>query len=136
VIGVALLDTSVGRPGPILIIDDDDAVRTAIDAALSAEGYDVVTASDGIAGLEAATTQILALILLDVRMPGMDGPQFARAYSHIPGPRAPTVVVTAVENGAAWARRIGAAAHLGKPFDLEELLAIVERYAGPPERID
>jgi CheY-like chemotaxis protein len=134
--GVPLLETSDGRPAPILVIDDDDAVRRAIDAALSAEGYDVVTASDGIAGLEAATTQILALILLDVRMPGMDGPQFAQAYSHLPGPRAPTVLVTAAENGAAWARRIGAAAHLGKPFDLEELLAIVERYAGPPDRID
>jgi CheY-like chemotaxis protein len=136
VIGVSLLETSVGRAGPILVIDDDDAVRTAIDAALSAEGYDVVTASDGIAGLEAATTHFLALILLDVRMPGMDGPQFALAYSLIPGPHAPTVVVTAAENGAAWARRIGAAAHLGKPFDLEELLAIVEQYAGPPDRID
>jgi twitching motility two-component system response regulator PilH len=135
-IGVSPLETSVGPAGPILVIDDDDAVRIAIDAALSAEGYDVVTASDGIAGLEAATTQILALILLDVRMPGMDGPQFALAYSLVPGPHAPTVVVTAADNGAAWARRIGAAAHLGKPFDLEELLAIVERYAGPPDYID
>jgi two-component system, chemotaxis family, chemotaxis protein CheY len=136
VIDVALLETSVGRPGPILVIDDDDAVRTAIDVALSAEGYDVVTACDGIAGLEAAMTHFLALILLDLRMPGMDGPQFARAYSLFPGPHAPTVVVTAAENGASWARQIGAAAHLGKPFDLEDLLTIVERYAGPPERID
>lgn len=136
-IGGSLLDSSPGDSRAlILVVDDDDAIRSALDIALSAEGYDVLTASDGAAGLRAAASHSLALILLDIRMPGMDGAEFARAYRDVPGPRAPTVVISAAEDAAAWARRIGAEAHLGKPFDLNELLAIVERYTGRPNRLD
>jgi CheY-like chemotaxis protein len=136
-IGGSVLETASGSPrGPILVVDDDDAVRGALDAALSGEGYEVLTARDGSAALEVAATHPLALILLDIRMPGMSGPEFAQAYRRVPGPRAPTVVLSAAGDAGAWARIIGAQAHLGKPFDLDELLRLVERYAGRAARVD
>ena len=120
----------------ILVVDDDDGVRTAVDAALSAEGYHVVAAADVPEALARASDDLPALILLDMRMPGMDGPDFARAYASFPRPRAPIVVLSAAEDASAWARRIGAVGHLAKPFDLNDLLALVARYVGSPARLD
>jgi CheY-like chemotaxis protein len=67
------------------------------------------------------------LILLDLRMPHMDGWELAR---ELRARRAaiPIVVVTAAQNARQWAEDVGAEAYLAKPFDLEELLAIVQRY--------
>ena len=69
-------------------------------------------------------------------MPGMDGWEFARRYRALPaappGPPAPLVCVTGEPDRAAWGARLGAAATLGKPFDLDALVAVVARYALPP----
>ena len=65
-------------------------------------------------------------------MPVLNGWEFARRYRARPGPHAPIVCVTAAAGAAAVAARgaqVGAVASLGKPFDLEELLALVRRYA-------
>jgi DNA-binding response OmpR family regulator len=135
-IGGSVLGTAEDSHALILVVDDDHGVRGALDAALSAEGYDVVSVPDAAAGLEAAATFSVALILLDITMPGMDGSEFVRAYARTPGPHAPTVVLSAAGDGRALARMLGAQDYLGKPFELDDLLLVVSRYAGAPVRLD
>jgi CheY-like chemotaxis protein len=114
---------------PVLVVDDDDGIRDSIDMTLSDEGYRVLTASDGADALTLVDQHSPSLILLDMRMPVMDGWQFARAYRQRPGPHAPIVVVTAAHEAAARAAQIRADDYIAKPFDLERLLEMVERHA-------
>jgi CheY-like chemotaxis protein len=113
---------------PILVVDDDEPLRTMMQLALEDEGYPVVSASDGAEALEAVQAQRPRLILLDMRMPRVNGWEFAAAYRKLPGPHAPIVVVTAGHDAAQKAREIAADDHLGKPFDLDQLFAVVERH--------
>lgn len=115
---------------PILVVDDDESIREFVSVALADEGYRVLTAADGAAALELVRYQSPGVILLDMRMPIMDGWEFSRAYQRTPAPHAPIVVVTAARDAAARAAQIHADGYLAKPFDLEELLDIVERLAG------
>jgi CheY-like chemotaxis protein len=114
--------------GPVLVVDDDATIREVVDALLSEEGYEVVTAADGAAALARVRERPPGLILLDMRMPGMDGWAFARAYHRSPGPHAPIVVLTAAREAAERAAQIGADGVLSKPFDLDELLDLVGRH--------
>ena len=116
------------RP-PVLVVDDEAAIRGVVVAALAEEGYAVAEAADGAAALASVRAAPPCLILLDLRMPGMNGWEFARRYRARPGPRAPLVCVTAAVDAAAWGAQVGAVAALGKPFDLDELLALVARHA-------
>ena len=113
------------------MVDDDEPVRRLLVWALTDEGYAVREAADGAVALARAQEAPPGLILLDMRMPVMDGWAFARRYHTRPGPHAPIICVTAAADAAAVAARgaqIGAVASLGKPFDLDELLALVRRY--------
>lgn len=114
----------------VLVLDDDKAIRELLEDALSARGYEVVLARDARSALEQIAHNPPALILLDLRLRGMDGAEFARAYRRFPGRHAPTIVVSAADDAAAQARELGAQAHLRKPFDVDELIGLVERYAG------
>ena len=118
-----------GRPRPILVVDDDAAIRRVVAAVLADEGYTVAEAPDGGAALARARAAPPRLILLDMRMPGMDGWEFARRYRRLPGPPAPNICVTAAVDAAARGAQIGAVAALAKPFDLDELVALVGRHA-------
>jgi two-component system chemotaxis response regulator CheY len=118
--------TSAGRQ--ILVVDDDESIRSFVELALDAEGYAVATASNGAMALEVAGRAQPELILLDMRMPIMDGWAFARAYRARPGPHAPIVVITAATDAGERAAEVQADAYLGKPFDLDDLLDIVGRY--------
>ena len=117
---------------PVLVVDDDAAIRAVVVAVLRDEGYAVAQAADGAAALAATRAAPPRLILLDLRMPVMTGWEFARRYRALPGPHAPIVCVTAAVDAAALGAQLGAAAALGKPFTLDDLVAIVARHAGPP----
>jgi len=120
------------RPkGPVLVVDDDEAILDVVQMVLSEAGYEVLTAADGAEALAAADRRPPRVILLDMRMPVMDGWQFARAYRQAPGPHAPIVVVTAAVDAARRAAEVDAEDVLPKPFRVEELLAVVDRYAEP-----
>ncbi|MBV9282791.1 MAG: response regulator, partial [Chloroflexi bacterium] len=67
----------------------------------------------------------------DMKMPGVDGWAFARAYRQRSAPRPPVVVVTAAGDAASWAAEIAADDVLAKPFDLDHLLELVARYTTP-----
>jgi two-component system, chemotaxis family, chemotaxis protein CheY len=122
-----------GAAPVVLVVEDDAATRALLRDVLEDAGYAVRVAADGAAGLRAARAVRPALVLLDLRLPGTDGWAFAAAYRRAPAPRAPVVVLTADVDAAAYAAGLGAAGHLLKPFDLDELLALVRRLtAGPP----
>lgn len=116
----------------VLVVDDDEAIRQYIEWALSDEGYDVLAASDGAVALDVLMRQSPDLILLDMRMPVMDGWAFASAYHALPPPHAPIVVITAARTEQNPAAEIGAAGSLAKPFDVEELLSVAECYTASP----
>jgi len=109
----------------ILVVDDDVNIRQIVRMCLADEGYDVYEAANGMAALEALGTAQPDLILLDMRMPVMDGLEFARQYSLSPGPRAPIVAFVAALNAEQECAELPAAAILNKPFDLDDLLQAV-----------
>jgi CheY-like chemotaxis protein len=112
----------------ILVVDDDTSIRSFVEMALDSEGYAVSTATNGVQAL-AVTDQVHPdLILLDMRMPIMDGWTFARMYRDQAGPHAPIVVITAATDAGERAAEIQADGFLGKPFDLDELLVLVSKY--------
>lgn len=114
----------------VLVVDDDAPFLGMLVAALEDDGHTVTTASDGRAALVKTSHMAPDAIVLDVRMPGMDGPAFARAYSRGRGPRAPIVVIS----GYAGARTEvdSAVAYLSKPFDIDRLLALLRELAAAP----
>jgi CheY-like chemotaxis protein len=116
-------------PRQILVVDDEASIRDLVTLALGAEGYEVVSALDGMAALDWLATSRPAVILLDMRMPIMNGWEFARAYAQLPGPRAPLVIRSAARNAATYAAEVKADACLAKPFDLEDLYACVAQFA-------
>lgn len=113
----------------ILVVDDDDSIREFIEMALSDDGYEVAAAPDGQTALDLALKSRPSLILLDMRMPGMDGWKFSRSYHESPGPHAPIVVLTAARDAAASAAEIQADGFLAKPFDLAELVQLIRKFS-------
>jgi two-component system, chemotaxis family, chemotaxis protein CheY len=110
----------------ILVIDDDPAILTTVEEILHDEGYIVRKAGNGLEGLATLEQRLPALILLDMRMPVLDGWGFVRVL-HERGLNVPLVVMTAAQDARRWAHEVGATGVLPKPFDLLELLAVVEQ---------
>ena len=118
---------SDGQQSTVLVVDDDTSILDTVSSILSGEGYDVVSAATGEEALAAVARKPPLLILLDMRMPMMDGWAVARALRE-QGVSVPIVVMTAAESAKRWADEVGAAGYLAKPFGLDELLATVERF--------
>lgn len=116
----------------VLLVDDDADIRRVIAYVLADEGYEVVEASDGQAALQLVSTQHPDIILLDMKMPGIDGWEFARLYRELYHRQAPIIVLTAAQDVEQRAADIKAEAYLSKPFDLEGL---VERVAEVARRL-
>jgi len=117
--------------GPVLVVDDDPAIRNFVIWVLEEEGYRVDSAVHGEAALEAIAREAPRAILLDMSMPVMDGWAFASAYRSMPGPHAPIIVMTASHTSAEWCADVQADRCLHKPFELTALLEAVEALAGP-----
>ena len=117
--------------GPILLVEDDPAMRDAVIELLEGEGYAVRCAANGRQALEVlARSEAPSLILLDLMMPIMDGWQFLaerRRLADSGARRAPVVLLSGLGfiRGAA-----GVADFLRKPIDPEALLGCVRRFAG------
>lgn len=117
----------------VLVVDDDPGILATISEILAAEGLDVTAVETGAEAVARVRERRPSLVLLDMRMPGMDGWAVARAL-HQDAPGLPIVVMTAAENAAAWAAEVAADAYLAKPFQLDDLLRVVERFRGGGSR--
>jgi DNA-binding response OmpR family regulator len=118
----------------VLVVDDDESIRQVIEMALADDGFEVALAEDGQGALAAAARFRPDVILLDMRMPGVDGWRFAEAYRATAGPHAPILVLTAARSAAESAADIRADAYLAKPFELAELLRLLwGLVARPPD---
>ncbi len=114
----------------ILVVDDDVQMLQMARMILEEEGYEVCTAADGLEALQSVEQRMPDLILLDWRMPVMDGATFAAEFRAKYGDSAPILLLTAGNDPEGAAERIGAVASLGKPFDLDSLIAAVEGHVG------
>jgi two-component system chemotaxis response regulator CheY len=113
---------------PILVVDDDEIILQSVELVLADEGYDVVVASNGKEALERVEQRPPCLVLLDMKMPVMDGWAFAAAYRERPAPHAPILVMTASQDTRSRAADIGGDGYLAKPFDVDHLLDLVQRH--------
>jgi DNA-binding response OmpR family regulator len=111
----------------ILIVEDEFAVARGIQFALQQEGYEVVVARSGEEGLEFATGQAPDLVVLDVRLPGIDGFEVLRRL-RAAGSKAPVLVLTARDDEVdkVIGLELGADDYLTKPFGLRELMSRIK----------
>jgi CheY-like chemotaxis protein len=114
----------------VLVDDDDEGVRAVMATALEDDGWTVATAENGHRALEALQLAQPDAIILDLRMPAMDGLTFAERYRAFPEPRAPLILISATVTHAAI-EECGAVTGLRKPIDLDVLLDTVREYAIP-----
>jgi two-component system, response regulator FlrC len=114
---------------PILVVEDDPALREALTDTLEMAGYRAIAASDAEHALTCLENSAPGLILTDVQMPGMDGHALLRALK-ARHPEIPVILMTAYGqiNRAVQAMRDGAADYLPKPFEPDSLLATVARH--------
>jgi CheY-like chemotaxis protein len=122
------------EPKPILVVDDDPSILAVVADILESEGYRVSTASNGMDGLEMMQLSPFELVILDMRMPMVDGWSFTSFLDAIET-NVPILVVTAADNAHEWAEEVGAARYLKKPFELPELLGAVSDIIGPPQTV-
>ncbi|MDA8210317.1 MAG: sigma-54 dependent transcriptional regulator [Clostridia bacterium] len=112
----------------ILIIDDEEHMRWIIEKALTRENYRTVSAANGSEGLATFADRSPDLVLLDLKLPDMDGVEVLRAMKQ-EQPQVPVIMITAhgtVET-AIQAMKMGAADYISKPFDMEELKLLIRR---------
>jgi len=117
------------RPGcRILVVDDEPNIRRLLEATLSRAGYEVDTAPDGETGLRHFTEGPPDLVLMDLRMPGLNGLETLREMRTL-HPQAQVILMTAYASveTAVEALRNGAFDYIIKPFDLDEVTMLIER---------
>ena len=123
-----LLTREVAGVPRILVIDDDPNVCRLVSDVLELEGYDVVIAADGFAGLRAVEAEQPDCVVLDVMMPGLDGHGVLQRIRSGAGRHLPVVMLTAAaDDNQAWrAWSEGVDYFLSKPFEPEELLRFLD----------
>ena len=121
----------------ILVADDEAAIRDLLAFNLDAEGFEVVTASDGVEARQLALEGWADVILLDVMMPGLDGLDvLAAVKANQATSEVPVVLLTAkAADSEIWAGwQAGADYYITKPFELDEVLAFLHYVAQESER--
>ena len=119
--------------GAVLVIEDDHDIRTEVAELLAEAGYRVLTAADGKEGLDRLSdASDCSLILLDLMMPKLDGWAFrARQLASPELAKIPVVVLSGAGNVKHVTRALRADEVIEKPFGVDELLAVVERFCAP-----
>jgi DNA-binding NtrC family response regulator len=117
---------AAASPTPILIVDDDQGQRSLLESFLKAQGYRTQAAASGEEALQKLRAGAFALMISDVRMPGISGIEMLRRVRQ-EHPTLPVLLVTAFADirSAVAAMRDGAVNYLAKPIDLDELIASV-----------
>lgn len=111
----------------ILVVDDDPSIRITLKGILESEGYNVVTAESGLAAIDEIRARPFYAVLLDMVMPGLNGPEVMKKIKAVRP--IPVIIVTGhLEEGALLqeAQHQGARAVVYKPIDLPELLGLIK----------
>ncbi|MFH1726464.1 MAG: response regulator [Elusimicrobiota bacterium] len=123
-------------PKKILIVEDEDDYRSLISHLLGKKGYAVVTAANGEEGLKAYAEEKPDLVVLDVRLPDMDGFEICRKI-RADGPRPDTPIIFCTVRSAvarvSEGLRSGGTDYVVKPFEIEDLLSRVKAALSPEE---
>ena len=112
---------------PILVVDDDESLRRLCSRILASRGYEVHTAADGEEAVRKIQAQAYRVVLLDLKMPGMDGIECLKRLKS-EGCRADVVMMTGYGNVpiAVEAMKVGARDFIEKPFEPKDLQAMLE----------
>jgi DNA-binding NtrC family response regulator len=120
--------SAAAEPVHVLLVDDDPGVRYTLREILASEGLAVDEAADGTEALARFEAHPAPLVVTDLRMPGMDGMELLRRLvGRSPAPRVIVITAHGSERQAVEAMKAGAADYFKKPFENEELLAVVRR---------
>lgn len=117
-----------GKAQTICVIDDDDQLRTSFQKLLTEEGYRVSSAASGEAGLALIQDRVPDLIILDMRLPGMNGLETFQKI-HKLEPKLPVIIMTAYgsTDTAIEATKLGAFDYILKPFDIPNMLKVIHQ---------
>ena len=118
--------------GKILVIDDEDIVRTSCSRTLRPEGFEVSLAKNGVEGLKMASEDAFDLVLTDLKMPDMDGIEVLRSIKE-KWPKTEVIIVTGYQtvDTAVKAIKLGAYDYIEKPFTPDALIsAVTEALSG------
>ena len=112
----------------IMVVDDEEALRTVLSSELEGEGYEVGSAGDGQEAIDILTKQEFDLILLDIKMPNVDGFEVLK-FVKDRHPKTKVVMLTGFADlkNAIESKKLGAEDFVSKPYDLVDLLTTVER---------
>lgn len=117
----------------ILLIDDEEAVREAVSDILGFAGFDVLTAVDGVTGIELFRNhyQQIALVLLDLSMPGLNGAETFTVLRQI-DPQVQVLLSSGYDEAEAISHFVGTglAGFLQKPYNMPRLVEVVKSYLG------
>ena len=114
----------------VLVVDDDPYIRATVSAILEDSGYVVATAENALEAAHAIARTPPKVVLLDIRMPGLDGPQLARDL-RARNVQSKILVMTAARNAQRYAQELQAEGYIEKPFQIDDLKAAVERLVPP-----
>lgn len=112
----------------ILIVDDEEYIRESLSRVMKTEGFKVQVAHNGDKGLKMIQEELPEVLLVDFKMPGMDGMEVLRRAKEL-YPDLPVILITAYADvqGAVDAMRAGAHDYLAKPFEHHEVIRVVRR---------
>lgn len=112
----------------LLYVDDEETLRLLVQSQLSREGYEVETADDGDTGIEALKKKQYDIILLDIRMPRLNGVDVLK-FIRQENVTSRVIMLTAVDDLGVAIESVkhGANDYLTKPYDLDTLLASIKR---------
>ena len=115
--------------GKILIVDDQFGIRILLNEVLQKEGYDTFQAANGLQALEILNDHVPDLVLLDMKIPGMDGIEILKRMKVLQ-PDIKVIIMTAYGelDMIQEAMDLGAITHFAKPFDIDDIRKAVEKH--------
>jgi DNA-binding NtrC family response regulator len=123
-----LMTTPVAKKSSVLVVDDEEALRTVLSGELANEGYDVKAAADGDEAISEVEKSPFDLVLLDIKMPRMSGFEVLK-YIKVNHAKTKVVMLTGFADlkNAIESKKLGADDFVSKPYDLVDLLTTIER---------
>jgi len=118
----------MGKKSSVLVVDDEEALRSVLSNELINEGYDVQTASDGDVAMAEIDKTPYDLVLLDIKMPRVSGFEVLKHIKeHAGGTKVVMLTGFADLKNAIESKKLGADDFVSKPYDLVDLLTTIER---------